>query len=117
MAKPMTERSTHHTTFVIERTFAASPARVFAAWATPEAKAQWFRGPDEWKQTQRKLDFRVGGWEHLSGVWLKPAGAGTRLFFTEQAVFLDGFDDAGGREKGTRALLDKLEAALRRDSA
>lgn len=67
MDKPITERSTHHTTFVIERTFAASPARVFAAWATPEAKAQWFRGP-EWKQTERKLDFRVGGREHLSGV-------------------------------------------------
>lgn len=39
------------------------------------------------------------------------------MIFTEQAVFLDGFDDAGGREQGTGALLDKLGAALRRDSA
>ena len=31
----MTERSTEHTTFVIERSYAASPARVFAAWADP----------------------------------------------------------------------------------
>ena len=42
-----------------------------------------------------------------------PAGAGARMLFTEQAVFLDGYDDAGGREKGTRALLDKLEATLK----
>jgi hypothetical protein len=37
---------------------------------------------------------------------------GTRLKFTEQAVFLDDFDDAGGREIGTAALLDQLGAAL-----
>jgi hypothetical protein len=47
---------------------------------------------------------------------LKPAGAATRMIFTGQAVFLDRFDDAGGREKGTRALLEKLETALQRDS-
>ena len=29
----MSERSTHHATFVIERTCAASLARVFKAWA------------------------------------------------------------------------------------
>jgi len=34
------------------------------------------------------------------------------MLFTEQAVFLDGYDDASGREKGTRALMDKLETAL-----
>ena len=37
----MTERSTEHTTFVLERRYAASPARVFAAWADPVQKAQW----------------------------------------------------------------------------
>ncbi len=41
-----------------------------------------------------------------------PAGSGTRMTFTEQAVFLDGYDDAGGRKKGTGALLDQLKAAL-----
>ncbi len=49
----------------------------------------------------------------LSTVELKPAGKGTRLVYTEQSVFLDGHDDAGAREQGTRALLDNLEAALR----
>lgn len=52
----MNERSTWHNTFVIERSYSASPARVFAAWANPEAKAQWFSKADE-------FDFRVGGRE------------------------------------------------------
>lgn len=63
----MTARSTKHATFVIERTFDASPARVFAAWADPKAKARWWGGPDEWKKSDHKLDFRVGGRETISG--------------------------------------------------
>jgi uncharacterized protein YndB with AHSA1/START domain len=46
----------------------------------------------------------------------KPDGKGTRLVYTEQSVFLDGHDDAGGREHGTRALFDNLEAALKREA-
>jgi uncharacterized protein YndB with AHSA1/START domain len=154
----MTERSTRHATFVIERSYDASPARVFSAWANPTAKARWFVGPEEWEASDHELDFRVGGREHVSGgppggpvhvfdacyqdivpdqrivytydmhldqmrisvslatVELKPAGAGTRLIFTEQAVFLDGADKPEDREHGTRALLDNLDAALRRDA-
>lgn len=56
----MNKRSVQHTTFVIERTYGASPARVFAAWANPEAKAQWFPRADE-------FDFRVGGREFNRG--------------------------------------------------
>lgn len=63
----MSERSTHHHTFVIERTYAASPARVFNAWADPAAKARWFVGPDEWSRSKHELDFRVGGRERVSG--------------------------------------------------
>ena len=44
----------------------------------------------------------------------KAAGTGTRLILTEQDVFLDGFDKPADRERGTRDLLDKLEAELRR---
>lgn len=39
---------------------------------------------------------------------LRPEGSRTRLVYTEQGVYLDGFDDAGGREHGTRELLDAL---------
>ncbi len=49
----------------------------------------------------------------LATVELTPAGGGTRLTFTEQAVFLDGYDGAAGREQGTGMLLDQLGASLR----
>jgi uncharacterized protein YndB with AHSA1/START domain len=48
----------------------------------------------------------------LATIEFKASGAGTRLVFTEQAVFLDGYDDAGSRERGTAELLDKLERSL-----
>jgi uncharacterized protein YndB with AHSA1/START domain len=54
------ERSVRHATFVVERTYDASPARLFAAWADPAAKARWFAGPDEWGTADSELDFRVG---------------------------------------------------------
>jgi uncharacterized protein YndB with AHSA1/START domain len=57
------ERSTTHSTFAIERTYDASPQRVFDAWADPAAKARWF-GPSN--KPDYSLDFRVGGREHLT---------------------------------------------------
>jgi uncharacterized protein YndB with AHSA1/START domain len=59
----MTERSVKHATFAIERTYDASPARVFAAWAQPESKARWFLEAD----AEFELDFRVGGREFSRG--------------------------------------------------
>jgi uncharacterized protein YndB with AHSA1/START domain len=53
----------------------------------------------------------------LATVEFKPDGAGTRLIFTEQAAFLDGYDDSGSREQGTGALLDRLGAELQRTIA
>jgi uncharacterized protein YndB with AHSA1/START domain len=154
----MTKSATlKHDTFRIERTYAQPPARVFAAWASADAKAAWFRGPKEagWTPTLREMDFRPGGRERAHGrfasghtsafearyfdivpdsrivlcydmyvddrkisvslatVELQAEGGGTKLVYTEQGVFLDGHDDAGSRERGTRGLLDQLEAALR----
>jgi len=59
----VTEHSTDHATFVVERTYDAAPSRVFAAWAEPAAKQRWFSGPDGWDQPRYELDFRVGGRE------------------------------------------------------
>lgn len=151
----MSERSVEHATIVIERTFDASSARVFAAWSDPEAKARWFGGPEELVE----LDFRVGGrearrgtdpdgnpytfearfqdivpsqrivytYEMLTGesrisvslatVELAPDRDGTRLVFTEQAVFLDGHETPARREHGWGALLDALETDLSRGRA
>jgi uncharacterized protein YndB with AHSA1/START domain len=65
----MSERSATHATFNLERSYEASPARVFTAWADPECKERWFVGGNGWKETARELDFRVGGTERLVGVW------------------------------------------------
>jgi uncharacterized protein YndB with AHSA1/START domain len=60
----MSKRSATHATFVIERTYDAPPARVFAAWAEESAKSRWFGPPDG--SGEHELDFRVGGREHFA---------------------------------------------------
>jgi len=54
----------------------------------------------------------------LATVELEPAQigkkAGTRMRVTEQGAFLDGYDDAGSRERGTGRLMDALEKSLER---
>ena len=59
--------SVTHSTFSLERTYDASPARVFAAFADAEQKAAWFAGPPEWPLAAFEVDFRVGGRERNRG--------------------------------------------------
>ena len=53
----------------------------------------------------------------LATVEIKPEGTGTQLTYTEQGAFLDGYDDAGRREQGSRDLLDALGAELEREAS
>lgn len=48
----------------------------------------------------------------ITTITFEPDGDGTHLTFTEQGVFLDGYDDAGSREHGTNELLDELGKAV-----
>lgn len=48
----------------------------------------------------------------LATIEFKRNGAGATLVLSEQGVFLDGYDDAGERERGTRELLGQLETYL-----
>jgi uncharacterized protein YndB with AHSA1/START domain len=49
----------------------------------------------------------------LATLQIRPDGPGrATLKVTEQGAFLDGYDDAGSRERGTGFLLDKLGASL-----
>lgn len=58
-------RKLTHSTFTIERTYRATPHRVFEVFADPVRKQQWFDGPsDEWEPISSALDFREGGREH-----------------------------------------------------
>jgi uncharacterized protein YndB with AHSA1/START domain len=152
----VSERSAIQSTFVLERTYDASPARVFQAFADPEAKNRWFVNGDGWGTDAYQADFRVGGYEiyrgkhegmvvsmesryfdivpnerivfaydmqfgedrisvSLTTIELIPAGAGTRLVFTEHDTFLDGHEQPGPREEGTKELLGALDAELRND--
>jgi len=51
----------------------------------------------------------IARFQSLSATFeLKTAGTGTRLVMTEQGASLDGYDDAGSRERGSNFLLDAL---------
>lgn len=139
----MNERFVKHATFVVERIYAASPAKVYQAWADPAAKAKWFSKPDI-------FEFRIGGREYSSGgpsegpvftfdacyqeivpeerivysysldsddirmsvslttVEFIPTESGTKLVFTEQGAYFDGYDTPEVREHGTNEMLDTL---------
>lgn len=59
----MVSRSVAHATFVIERTYDASPTRVFQAFADPAAHDRWFVKNDGWEIAEYTHDFRIGGRE------------------------------------------------------
>jgi uncharacterized protein YndB with AHSA1/START domain len=59
----MSDRSVTHDTIAIERTFHASPARVFAAWASAKARARWAVPSNQWESAEDSDDFRVDGRE------------------------------------------------------
>jgi uncharacterized protein YndB with AHSA1/START domain len=72
----MTSRSVLHDTFTIERTYPATPSRVFAAFASEEAKNTWGDtgdiesvAPDASGAGVAEFDFRVGGRERFSNRW------------------------------------------------
>ena len=52
-----------HGTFVIERTYSATPERVFAAFADPAKKRRWLVEGKNNDAVEFEMDFRVGGKE------------------------------------------------------
>ena len=82
----MTERSVIHDTFVIERTYPASPSRVFAAFASSEAKDAWGDTGDiaeaEPATGLVEFDFRVGGHERFGHVY-------QGVSYTYDAIYYD----------------------------
>jgi glutathione S-transferase len=59
----MTERSVTHTTFTLERTYDAPPAKVFKAFADPAIKRRWFAEGEGWEVEEFTGEFRIGGFE------------------------------------------------------
>ena len=60
----MKERSTTHSTFVIERSYPTTPERVFAAFSDPARKRRWYAEGERGQVEEFTMDFRVGGSEH-----------------------------------------------------
>ena len=59
----MTDRSVTHATFTLERTYDATPAKVFKAFADPAIKRRWFVEGEGWEVEEFAGEFKVGGVE------------------------------------------------------
>ncbi len=57
----MSHISMVHRTATLERTYPASPARVFHAWADPDKRHLWGSPSDEVVLRNDAADFRIGG--------------------------------------------------------
>lgn len=80
--------ATTHASFVIERRFDATPQRVFAAWADPAAKRQWFVEGESWDVQAYELDFREGGAEKSRFRFLRgPEIFGEETMMGNETVF------------------------------
>ena len=156
----MAERPVIHDTFAIERTYPAPASRVFAAFASKEAKDAWGDTGDLTEpgagDSDAEFDFRVGGHERfgfgyqgisyrydaryydivadqriiysyemyadgarisvsVATIDFVQAPGGTKLTWTEQGAYLDGFDGGDAprlRGEGTAEMLDGLAKFL-----
>src|SRR6185312_2523695 len=59
----MKEQSVIHNTFAIERSYAATPEKVFAALSNTARRRKWLLEGAHHEVTSYELDFRVGGHE------------------------------------------------------
>lgn len=85
----MTERSVIHATLVVERTYDATLALVFVAWADREAMMRWAVPTEGIEVDMEVFDFHVGGG------WLTRFGeAGAAKTLSDEARFLDIVPDA-----------------------
>jgi uncharacterized protein YndB with AHSA1/START domain len=113
----MTDRSVTYATFSLEHVYAASPGRVFGAWADPAVKTRWFTGAVDPGAPPMKLDFRVGGTERsVSGGPDGPVVAYEGLFrdiVPDERIVVANYIDVDGE----RISVSQFTAEFRPDAA
>lgn len=75
-----------HGSFALQSEFSAAPAQVFKAFAEASLRTRWFRLPGSSKTARHELDFRVGGGETGSNVFVS---GDVEEFLEYRSRFLD----------------------------
>lgn len=92
---------------IIERTFAASPERVFNAFTSPDELAKWW-GPEGWETTTKEFEFRPGGRWHYGmkcvdeaqGEWFGTTSWGVSIYETINTPVSYSYTDYFSNEAG-----------------
>jgi len=84
----MPEPTAIHSTFVLERAYAASPERVFAAFSSPAKKRRWFIEGDHHDVEHFSMDFRAGGRE-TARYLMKPGTPIAGMTLVNETVYQD----------------------------
>jgi len=84
----MQQTSVTHSTFVIERSYRATPERVFAAFSDPATKRRWFAEANGRQAEVFESDFQVGGRERTVSL-LGETTPFPGVALTNDTVFLD----------------------------
>jgi uncharacterized protein YndB with AHSA1/START domain len=80
--------------FTVERDLAASPGRVFAAYADAGLRRRWFGIPGNPANAQHELDFRPGGHEVSRGRFAPSGEPAAEELIEYRSVFWDIVPDA-----------------------
>lgn len=84
----MEKTTTVHSTFSLERSFKATPERVFAAWADPVSRRRWNYASEANELISAEADFRVGGGERVA-MKLGPGVPVAGMTLTLESVYED----------------------------
>jgi uncharacterized protein YndB with AHSA1/START domain len=82
----MEKTTTIHSTFSLERSYKATPERVFAAWADPASKRRWNYEGRSHELLRHESEFRVGG-DERAAMKLGPGLPVSGMTLTMDAVY------------------------------
>lgn len=76
-----------HSTFILERTYAAAPDHVFTAFADPAKKRRWFAEGQSHTLENYALDLRVGGKENYRSIFKEGTPVAGRTLTNESTYY------------------------------